>query len=154
MTSPFDGSRTSAPGFTLIEMMIVVAIVAVLAAIALPGYTDYVRRSRIIEATSRLADHRVRMEQYFLDSRTYSGGGTACGIPDPPYAAGRDAFEVRCTAASATTYTVTATGRESMTGFVYTIDQANARATTAAPLGWSTSATCWTVRKGTSAFCS
>lgn len=154
MNSPRNGSRTPDSGFTLIEMMIVVVIVAVLAAIALPGYSDHVRRSRIIEATSKLADHRVRMEQYFLDSRTYSGGGTTCGVPDPPYAPGKDAFEVRCTTASPTNYTVTATGRESMAGFVYTIDHANTRATTAAPTGWSTSTTCWTVRKGTSAHCS
>jgi type IV pilus assembly protein PilE len=151
---PLTASRPPAPGFTLIEVMIVVMIVAVLAATALPSYGDYVRRGRIIEATSKLADHRVRMEQYYLDSRTYAAGGTTCGVPDPPYTSGKDSFEVRCTAASATVYTVTATGQDGMAGFVYTIDQANVRATTAAPIGWSTSATCWTVRKGTSSFCS
>jgi type IV pilus assembly protein PilE len=154
MSSPRTASRPPDSGFTLIEVMIVVVIVAVLAAIALPSYTDYLRRGRIIEATAKLADHRVRMEQYFLDSRTYSAGGTTCGVPDPSYTSGRDSFEVRCTAASATAYTVTATGRDSMAGFVYTIDQANVRATSAAPIGWSTSATCWTVRKGTTAYCS
>src|SRR5258708_6947981 len=61
-------------GFTLIEVMIVVAIVGVLAAIALPNYSDYVKRSKIIEATSVLSDLRVRYEQFFLDNRTYTGG--------------------------------------------------------------------------------
>ncbi len=62
-------------GFTLIEMLITVAIVAILAAVALPSYIDYVTRSKIVEATSGLSDMRVRLEQYFLDNRQYP---TAC----------------------------------------------------------------------------
>lgn len=149
MSSSFTGSRAAASGFTLIEMMIVVVIVGILAAIALPSYADYVRRGKIVEATSRLADQRVRMEQYFLDNRTYSSGGTACGVPDPSYTSGKDAFEVKCTGASATAYLVTATGQAAggMSGFAYTIDQANNRVTTAVPSGWTKTATCWTLRK-------
>src|SRR6266581_1407504 len=67
-------------GFTLIEVMIVVAIVAVLAAIALPNYADYIKRGKIIEATSALSDLRTRYEQYFLDNRTYAGG---CAVIKP-----------------------------------------------------------------------
>ena len=58
----------------MIEVMIVVAIVAILAAIALPNYADYVKRGKIIEATSALSDLRTRYEQFFLDNRTYVGG--------------------------------------------------------------------------------
>ena len=68
-----------ARGFTLIELMITVAIAAILAAVAIPMYRDYVVRSRIIDATSRLSDFRVRMEQYFMDNRTYDAGGGKCG---------------------------------------------------------------------------
>ena len=145
----FAGRQMVSRGFTLIEMMIVVAIVGILAAIALPQYNDYVRRSKITEATAKLADHRVRMEQYFLDNRTYSSGGTACGVPDPSYTSGKDAFQVTCTGASATAYLVTATGQAAggMSGFAYTIDQANNRVTTAVPSGWTKTATCWTLRK-------
>ena len=69
-----------AKGFTLIEVMIVVAIVAVLAAIALPNYADYIKRGKIIEATSALSDLRTRYEQWYLDNRTYVGG---CAVIRP-----------------------------------------------------------------------
>ena len=56
-------------GFTLIELMIVVVIAGILAAIALPSYWQYIQRSKIIEATTGLSNWRTRMEQYFLDNR-------------------------------------------------------------------------------------
>src|SRR5215470_9927532 len=58
-------------GFTLIELMVVVAIVAILAAIALPSYADYVKRGKIMEATTAISDARQRAEQSFLDRRSY-----------------------------------------------------------------------------------
>ena len=60
-------------GFTLIELMIAVAIIAILAAIAIPSYSEYVRRGRVTEAISALSGMRVKMEQYFQDNRTYAG---------------------------------------------------------------------------------
>ena len=136
-------------GFTLIEVMIVVAVVGILAAIALPSYNEHVMRGKIREATSKLADHRVRMEQFFVDTRSYANppGSTTCGVPDPAYAAGSDAFKVSCTGASATAYAVTATGQGSMSAFVFSINEANVRTTTAAPAGWKTSANCWVLRR-------
>jgi type IV pilus assembly protein PilE len=143
----------SGRGFTLVEMMIVVAIVAILAGIAYPSYSDYVMRGRITEATTALQETRVRMEQHFLDNRTYAPatavatGWTAssCGIPGP----GGGAFTYSC-AATATTYTITATGAANgMTGFGYTINETNTRATTALPSGWGTApATCWAQKRG------
>jgi type IV pilus assembly protein PilE len=143
-------------GFTLIEVMITVAIVAILAAIALPSYTDYVTRSKIIEATSNLSDMRVRLEQYFLDSRQYPASCVASAAGPAPATqiylpASSKFFTVTC-ALTATTYTVTATGKASgaMTGFVYTVDQANNRKTTGLPSGWSGAgggSTCWVTRK-------
>ena len=134
-------------GFTLVELLVVVAIIGILAAIAVPQYSDYVTRSKIAEATATLSEHRVRMEQYFQDNRRYDGActnGTVAPLPTGRY------FTYVCSNLSATTYTVTATGvpAEGMNGFVYTINQANARATTGVPTGWATNTNCWVTKKG------
>ena len=133
-------------GFTMIELLMTVAVIAILAAVALPNYTEYIQRSKIIEATNKLAEHRVRMEQYFQDNRSYANAD-ACGIADPAYVAGKDAFKVACSGATATTYTVKATGQGTMSGFEFTLDQSNARKTTSVPAKWTTNDTCWVVRK-------
>jgi type IV pilus assembly protein PilE len=132
-------------GFTLIELLIVIAIIATLAAIAVPAMSDHLRRGRIVEAVSRLADHRVRMEQYFLDYRRYDDGAGNCGYP---LSGAADAFALACTL-SATGYSVTATGLagKGTQGFVYTIDEADARATPAVPDGWVGSRSCWVMRR-------
>ncbi len=60
-----------AQGFTLIELMIVVAIVAILTTIAYPNYRDYVIRGQLVDATQGLAAVRANMERYFQDNRSY-----------------------------------------------------------------------------------
>jgi type IV pilus assembly protein PilE len=126
---------------------VVVAIIGIIAAIAVPQYGDYVTRSKLSEAHSTLSEMRVKLEQYFQDNRTYDGAcaaGTVAPTPTGKY------FTYACSNLAATTYTVTATGIASQgTGsFVFTVNQANARATTGAPTGWTTSTSCWIVNKG------
>lgn len=143
-------------GFTLIEMMIVLVILAILAAIAIPSYSNFVMRGRLMDAHAKLGDLRGQMERYFLDNRTYQDTtGTLCGIDDAAInmtatynADGGRSFDIACVAATPTTYTLTATGRAArgVGGFTFTVDQANARATTAVPSGWTTSGNCWVVR--------
>jgi len=59
-------------GFTLIEVMIAVAIVGILIAIALPSYRNYVIRGKLVAGTNALANMRAQMEQYYQDNRTYA----------------------------------------------------------------------------------
>lgn len=61
-----------APGFTLIELMIAVAIVAILATIAYPSYMVQMRKSRRADAESALMDIAQRQQQYLLDARAYA----------------------------------------------------------------------------------
>ena len=143
----------SSRGFTIIEVMIVVVIIAILASVAIPSYVDYITRSKIQEATSTLLSQRVKMEQFFQDQRTYVGacaGGTVAPLPQ-----GLKYFTITCNALTAAGYSIQAQGNcgagvdASMCGFTYTIDQANNRITVAVPAGWTLPAgNCWVTKKG------
>jgi len=130
-------------GFTLIELMITIAIIAILASVALPNYRDYVTRSRIAEATSGLASKRVRLEAYYDNNRTYAGAPD-CAEDTTTSAS----FTFSCSTASASAYTIEAVGKNTMAGFTYTIDQSNAKATSSVPSGWTSSTTCWVLSRG------
>ena len=136
-------ARPQLNGFTLIELMVAVAIVGILAAVALPAYTDYVVRGKIPDATSRLATLQVKLEQEFQDNRTYVGA-RAC---DSDTTTSKH-FNFSCASNSASAYVLQAVGKNTMAGFTYTVNQANAKATTAVPTGWTTSTSCWVVKKG------
>lgn len=134
-------------GFTLIEVMITVAIVAILAAVALPAYNDYLVRGRIPDATSTLAVKRAQIEQFFLDNRSYLD---ASNNPAPACASDTTTskyFNYSCSAVDAVSYTLQAVGKGSMAGFTFTIRQNNGKATTSVPTGWSSNGSCWVVRK-------
>lgn len=134
-------------GFTVAELLIAVAIVGILAGIAVPQYSSYILRSRILDAFSKLSDYRVRMEQYFLDRRTYLDDGGQCGIPPATIAGAADSFQVVCSAtARSYIYTASGLGDKGMASFVYTIDQTGTRGTVSLPSGWRRTADCWTIR--------
>ena len=105
-------------GFSLIELMIVVTIVGILMAIAVPNYTDYLIKGRIAGASSGLSTRRVQMEQWFQDNRTYVGA--VCPVAADTTSS--EFFDFSCVS-GATTFVWTATGKARMAGFTYTVDQ-------------------------------
>ncbi len=136
-------------GFTLIELMIVIAIVGILATIVIPAYTGHVIRSKITDATSQLSNLRLLMEQDRQDNRTYlTGTDCSVGIPTSTY------FTFSCSG-TATSFTWTATsiagqGLGVVGDYIYTIDQ-NGTQQTLEYGGTdysSTPKTCWWFKKG------
>ncbi len=141
----------AARGFTLIEVMITVAIVAILAAVALPSYREYVLRGQLANATNGLATLRAQMERHFQDNRTYATSGTfttPCASTDAtPRTFGN--FVVSCSGTpTATAFTLQAVGSGATNGFTFTITEADVRATTAAPTGYNTCTSKWLLKKG------
>lgn len=135
--------KRSKNGFTLIEVMIAVAIIGVLAAVALPAYTDYLTRGRLSEVFSALSGVQPAAEQHWANTRSYVDFDTQGNFP-----AATPNFTYALSNATASTYTVTGTGRGKMAGFVYTINQSGVQATTATPTGWGANTACWVDRKG------
>lgn len=140
--------KRKSSGFTLIELMIVVAVIGILSTIAYPAYNNYVARGKITEAHALLSDYNARLEQYYQDNRNYGTAGGACGaaIPVSKY------FTFSCVAGNpAQTYTASAVsiagqGLGSAAGdYTYTIDQTLAKATTKFK-GAAVAKSCWLVK--------
>ena len=134
-------------GFTLVELMIVVAIIGILAAIAIPQYQEYVARSKISEAINTLSEMRIRMERYFQDNRTYVGACTAgTQAPMPENTPGGFSFD--CPDLTATGFLITASGSGDLDNLVLSIDERNIRATVSVPVGWTMpTGNCWAKNK-------
>ena len=79
-----NASRRMVKGFTLIELMVVVAIVAILAAVVLPAYQDSIRKSKRADAQGALMSFANAMERHFTSNGTYLGAGTTGGNTGAP----------------------------------------------------------------------
>ncbi len=129
-------------GFTLIETMIVLVVIAILAAIAYPSYQDHLRKGRRGAAQTFVLDLANREQQYLLDARTYSVGSTAVAtlnVTVPPDVAGYYTITIDPTApTSPPTYTIRATpiaGGVQVPDGELTLDNQGAKTRNAQP-GW------------------
>jgi type IV pilus assembly protein PilE len=103
-------------GFTLIEVMITVAIVGILAAIAYPSYRDQIIKSRRSDGQTLLVEVAGRQERYYFDNASYAdklsklAGYTADSINSP-----EGYYSISVSASTADTYTLTATAQGDQT---------------------------------------
>ena len=96
-------------GFTLIELMIVIAVVAVLAALAYPSYSEYIERGRRKDATAVALEAQQFAERFFTENRTYVGANTAMptSFSKSPREGTKVWYNISLTGTAANAYTVT-----------------------------------------------
>lgn len=130
-------------GFSLVELLIALAIVGIISTVAIPSYREHATRGKLPEAATNLAAKRIQMEQWFQDNRSYVDA-PACNLDNTS----SQYFDFSCTAVAATSFTLQAVGKSSMAGFAFTIDEANRKQTTAVPADWTLPTTnCWVTKR-------
>ncbi len=104
--------NNSSHGFTLIELMIVVAVVGILAAIAYPSYIEYITKSGRSEGVAAVMNVANLQEQYYLDNRVYATDMTKLGLAANPFVTEHGNYSVASAGTSSFTITATATGSQ------------------------------------------
>ena len=99
-------------GFTLIELMIVVAIIGILAAIAYPSYVNYITKSARSEGVAAVMRVANLQEQYYLDNRAYATDMTKLGLSANPFVTEHGHYSLASAGNSSFTITATAKGAQ------------------------------------------
>ena len=104
--------RVRQSGFTLIELMITTAIVAILAAVAYPSYTRYIVRSNRTAAQAQMLDIANRQQQFLLANRAYATKAAleTSGYAVPTNVSGKYSYDITVGTSTVPSYTVTFTG--------------------------------------------
>lgn len=107
---PVSAKRTAKHGFTLIELMIAVAIIGIVAAVAYPSYTQYILRSNRTAAQAHLSDIAQAQQQYIVDNRAYASTlSDLNGMSTPTSVSKYYTIEIAATSGPPPTFTLTAT---------------------------------------------
>ena len=114
-------------GITLIELMIVVVIISILAAISYPSYSEFTARAKRNEAKAALLQIATNQERAYLQNNTFTSNLQTLGFPTTPiFTSDTGSYDITVTAANAGNFTATATyklgGAESLKCNVFTID--------------------------------
>ena len=143
--------KRDAKGFSLIELMVTVAIVAILAAIAFPSYQSQVQQSRRRDAEGALVSFANAMERFFTTNNTYLGAAGTQAIPtntgapwvfstQAPVDGGTAVYTLTISAATASTYTLSATP---VTGGPQASDSCGTLTLSSTGAKNATTANCW-----------
>ncbi|KAF1069353.1 MAG: Fimbrial protein [Pseudomonas citronellolis] len=131
-----------AGGFTLIELMITVLVMALLAAIAIPSYSSYVLRGHRSEGQALLSEAVARQERYFAQNNAYAS--SAAGLNMTTYVANLQYYTLGITSDGSSTYTLTATATGSQASdkacTTLSVNQAGTRSYTGTA---SSASDCW-----------
>lgn len=111
-----NGRGKQKTGFTLIELMITVAVVAILAAIAYPGYLNQMQTARRTEGQTLLLEAASKQERFYTENNTYATNMTALGYQNNNQASENAWYQVSVTAAGAAGYTLQAVPQAAQTG--------------------------------------
>jgi type IV pilus assembly protein PilE len=126
-------------GFSLIELIVVVVMLGILAAVAIPNYTEYVKRGHRSAAQAYITDLAARQVQFYLDRRVFADTVAALNVNAPAEIANRYTVAIAVTPGPPATFTITATPTGSQIDDrcgALTIDQAGTRGAAATTGCW------------------
>ncbi len=119
-------TRKYMQGITLIELMMVVVIVSILAAVAFPNYQEFSARAKRNEAKAALLQIATNQERFYLNNNTFTQDMTALGFSADPFTTDTGSYVIAVTSADATNFSATATyqlgGSEAGKCLTFTVD--------------------------------
>ncbi|MDB2691714.1 prepilin-type N-terminal cleavage/methylation domain-containing protein [Luminiphilus sp.] len=107
--------RTAYKGMTLLELMIVIAIVSILASIAMPSFNNSVMKARRADARNSLFDWQLRQAEYFADNLSYASVSAVNGSGADTVDSGESYYDITVTSPTTTTFQMTATPKSGTT---------------------------------------